>query len=241
MSQHGKHFVEAAKKVDLAKSYSAEEAITLAKAAHFVKFNETVELHARLNIDPRHADQQVRTTVLLPAGLGKTVRVLVFAEGEAARIAEGAGADYVAGDEMIAKIRTEEWTDFDVTIAVPDMMRKVGGLGKVLGRKGLMPNPKAGTVVPMEEIPRAIQEARAGRLEFRNDKSGNVHIPLGKIEFTEAQILENFTAVMNALQRTRPTVIKGTFIKSLTLTTTMGPGIPLDITAATNALVTTDR
>jgi len=237
---HGKHYLEAAKKIDADQAYSAEQAIALAKAAHYVKFNETVELHARLNIDPRHADQQVRTTVLLPAGLGKTVRVLVFAEGEAARIAEDAKADFVAGDEMIAKIRTEEWTDFDVAIAVPDMMRKVGGLGKVLGRKGLMPNPKAGTVVPMDDIPRAIQEARAGRLEFRNDKSGNVHIPLGKIEFTEAQILENFTAVMNALQRVRPQVIKGTFIKSLTLTTTMGPGITLDINAATASLIKTD-
>jgi len=241
MSQHGKQYLESAKKVDATKAYTAAEAIQLAKAAHYVKFNETVELHARLGIDPRHSDQQVRTTVLLPAGLGKVVRVLVFAEGEAARIAENAKADYVAGDDMIAKIRTEEWTDFDVTIAVPDMMRKVGGLGKVLGRKGLMPNPKAGTVVPMEELPRAIQEARAGRLEFRNDKSGNVHIPLGKLEFTEDQLMQNFTAVMNALQRMRPSVIKGTFIKSLTLSTTMGPAIGLDITAATGALVNTDR
>src|SRR5579859_8031946 len=183
MSHHGKKYLEAAKTIDQDREYLPEEAVKLAKAAHFVKFNETVELHARLNIDPRHSDQQVRTTVLLPAGLGKTVRVLVFAEGEAARAAEAAKADYVAGDEMIAKIRNEEWTDFDVAIAVPEMMRKVGGLGKVLGRKGLMPNPKAGTVVPMEEIPRAIQEARAGRVEFRNDKSGNLHIPIGKVEF----------------------------------------------------------
>src|SRR5579859_3992964 len=158
MTQHGKKYIEAAKKVDPKRDYSVEDAIKLVKEMGFVKFNETVELHARLGIDPRHSDQQVRTTVLLPAGLGKSVRVLVFAEGEAGRIAEAAKADFVAGDELIAKIRNEEWTEFDVAIAVPEMMRKVGSLGKVLGRKGLMPNPKAGTVVPMDEIPRAIEE-----------------------------------------------------------------------------------
>jgi large subunit ribosomal protein L1 len=238
MAEHSKKYLEAAKKVDPDKQYTLEEAIKLTKAASFVKFNETVELHARLGIDPRHSDQQVRTTVLLPAGLGKTVRVLVFAEGEAARIAEGAGADYVAGDEMIAKIRNEEWTDFDVTIAVPEMMRKVGGLGKVLGRKGLMPNPKAGTVVPAEEIPRAIMEARAGRVEFRNDKTGNLHIPVGKREFTDDQLMQNLVAVIDAVRRAKPTGAKGTYVKRLVLTTTMGPAVHLDPAIASGIVKT---
>ncbi len=236
MALHGKKYIEAAKKVDPDKQYPANEAIRAAKEASFAKFNETVELHARLNIDPRHSDQQVRTTVLLPAGLGKSVRVLVFAEGESARAAEAAGADFVAGDEMIAKIRNEEWTDFDVAIAVPDMMRKVGGLGKVLGRKGLMPNPKAGTVVPMEELQRAVSEARAGRVEFRNDKSGNLHIPLGKVQFTEDQIMQNLTAVLDAIRRAKPTGAKGVFVKRLVLTTTMGPAVHLNPDAVMNGV-----
>ncbi len=232
MTQHGKKYLEAAKKVDESRYYTLDEAVTIAKAASYVKFNETVELHAHLNIDPRHSDQQVRTTVLLPAGLGKTVKVLVFAEGEAARAAEAAGADYVAGDEMIARIRNEEWTEFDVAIAVPEMMRKVGGLGKVLGRKGLMPNPKAGTVVPMDEIGRAVQEARAGRVEFRNDKTGNLHIPLGKVQFTDEALLTNLHAVLDAIQRAKPTGAKGLYIKRLTLTTSMGPAVHLNIDSA---------
>ncbi|MBE2193228.1 MAG: 50S ribosomal protein L1 [Anaerolinea sp.] len=228
MSQHGKKYLDAVKKVDHNKEYSLEEAVKLLKEVAFAKFDETIEIHARLGIDPRQPDQNVRTTVLLPAGLGKTVRILVFAEAEAARIAEGAGADYVAGDEMIAKIKNEEWTDFDVSIAVPDMMRKVSGLGKVLGRKGLMPNPKAGTVVPPNDLPRAIQEARAGRVEFRSDKTGNVHIPVGKIKFTEAQILENAQAVIEALKRAKPSSAKGIYVKRLVLTSTMAPAIRLD-------------
>jgi large subunit ribosomal protein L1 len=232
MTQHGKKYLEAVKKVNSRKEYTLDEAVKLVKGASFVKFNETVELHARLGIDPRQSDQQVRTTVLLPAGLGKTVRILVFAEGEAARIAESAGADYVAGDEMINKIKNEEWTEFDVSIAVPEMMRKVGGLGKVLGRKGLMPNPKAGTVVNPDDLPRSINEARAGRVEFRNDKTGNVHIPLGKIQFTEAQLMENLLAVVDALKRAKPSGVKGTYIKRMVLTSTMGPGIRLDVSAA---------
>jgi large subunit ribosomal protein L1 len=235
MAKHGKKYLEAAKKIDPQHEYTVAEAIKLVKDTSFVKFNETVELHARLGIDPRHSDQQVRTTVLLPAGLGKTVRVLVFAEGEAARAAEAAGADYVAGDEMINKIRTEEWTDFDVAIAVPDMMRKVGGLGKVLGRKGLMPNPKTGTVVNAEDLDRAVSEARAGRVEFRNDKTGNVHIPLGKIQFTEDQLLQNVTAVIDAIRRAKPTGAKGTYVKRLVLTSTMGPSVRLDANAAMSA------
>jgi len=172
--------------------------------------------------------------VLLPAGLGKTVRVLVFAEGEAARYAEAAGADYVAGDELIAKIRNEEWAEFDVSIAVPDMMRKVGVLGKVLGRKGLMPNPKTGTVVNPEDLERAVREARAGRVEFRNDKNGNIHVPIGKIQFTEAQIVQNALAVVDALRRARPAAAKGTFVRRMVITTTMAPGIRLDANALMN-------
>ena len=185
MAQHGKHYLEALEKFDRQQLYSPEEAVTLVKETSYVKFDATVELHLRLGIDPRHSDQQIRTTVILPHGLGKTVRVLVFAEAEGARIAQEAGADYVADDEMIARIANEGWTDFDVALAVPDMMRKIGRLGKVLGRKGLMPNPKAGTLIPAEDIPRAIEEARAGRVEFRNDKTANLHVPIGKVSFTE--------------------------------------------------------
>lgn len=235
MAKHGKKYLEAAKKVDAKREYALADAVKLLKEVSFVNFNETVELHARLGIDPRHSDQQVRTTVLLPAGLGKTVRILVFAEGEAARAAEAAGADYVADDELINKIKTEEWTEFDVAIAVPDMMRKVGGLGKILGRKGLMPNPKAGTVVNPEDLERAVSEARAGRVEFRNDKTGNVHIPLGKIQFTEGQILDNLSAVLDAIRRAKPSTAKGTYIKRLVLTSSMGPGIRLDANAAMTA------
>jgi large subunit ribosomal protein L1 len=227
MAKHGKKYTAAAQKVDLAREYSVDDAVKLLKDVSYVKFNETVELHARLGIDPRHSDQQVRTTVLLPAGLGKTIRVLVFADGEAARFAQAAGADYVADDEMINKIKNEEWTDFDVAIAVPDMMRKVGGLGKVLGRKGLMPNPKAGTVVNPEDLDRAVSEARAGRVEFRNDKTGNVHIPVGKIQFTEAQLLDNVNAVLDALRRAKPSTSKGAYVKRIVLTSTMAPAIRL--------------
>ncbi|MCE7948397.1 MAG: 50S ribosomal protein L1 [Chloroflexi bacterium CFX4] len=234
MTDHGKKYQEAKKQVVHGRQYSLEEAVKLLKQIAFAKFNETVELHGRLGIDPRQSDQQVRTTVLLPAGLGKTVRVLVFAEGEAARYAEAAGADYVAGDEMINKIRTEEWTEFDVSIAVPDMMRKVGGLGKVLGRKGLMPNPKAGTVVNPEDLERAVREARAGRVEFRNDRHANIHVPLGKIQFTEEQLIQNTLAVIDALRRAKPATAKGTFVRSLVITTTMSPGIRLDANTLMN-------
>ena len=234
MAKHGKKYTEAAKKVDRQRIYTPEEAVKLLKEVAYVGFNETVELHARLGIDPRQSDQQVRTTVVLPAGLGKTVRVLVFAEGEAAHAAEAAGADYVAGDEMINKIKTEEWTEFDVSIAVPEMMRKVGGLGKVLGRKGLMPNPKTGTVVPAADLARAVTEARAGRVEFRNDKTANIHVTLGKIQFTEEQILENLNAVVDAIRRARPATAKGIYVKRLVLTSTMAPGIRLDANIVLN-------
>jgi large subunit ribosomal protein L1 len=228
MAKHGKHYNAALEKIDRDTLYSPEDAIKIAKEVASAKFNETVELHLRLGIDPRHSDQQVRSTVLLPNGLGKTVRVLVFAEGEGAKIAQDAGADFVADDELIAKIANEGWVEFDVALAVPDMMRKIGRLGKVLGRKGLMPNPKAGTLVQPDDIPRAIEEARAGRVEFRNDKTANVHLPIGKTSFTEQQLVENMAAVMDAIRRNRPAATKGTYVRRVVVTTTMGPGIRVD-------------
>lgn len=228
MAKHGKKYLAALEKIDRQRLYSPEEAIKLAKEVALAKFDETVELHLRLGIDPRHSDQQIRSTVILPYGLGKTVRILVFAEGEAARIAQEAGADIVADDEVIARIANEGWTEFDVALAVPDMMRKIGRLGKVLGRKGLMPNPKAGTLVQPEDIPRAIEEARAGRVEFRNDKTANLHIPIGKVSFSEEQLLGNMAAVMDAVRRARPAGAKGTYVRRVVLTTTMGPGIRID-------------
>jgi large subunit ribosomal protein L1 len=228
MAQHGKKYNAGLAKIDRDNLYSPEEAIKIAKEVAPAKFNETVELHLRLGIDPRHSDQQVRSTVLLPNGLGKTVRVLVFAEGEGAKIAQEAGADFVADDEMIARIANEGWVEFDVALAVPDMMRKIGRLGKVLGRKGLMPNPKAGTLVQPDDIPRAIEEARAGRVEFRNDKTANIHLPIGKTSFTEQQLVENMAAVMDAIRRNRPASAKGTYVRRVVVTTTMGPGIRVD-------------
>jgi len=228
----GKKYAEASQKVDRAKFYTPDEAIQLLKEISYAKFDETVEIHLRMGIDPRHSDQQVRNTVILPHGLGKTVRVLVFAEGEAVKIAEQAGADYVADDEMINRIQNEGWSEFDVALAVPDMMKKVGRLGKVLGRRGLMPNPKAGTVVPMEDIPRAIEEARAGRIEFRNDKTGNIHSPIGKLSFSAEQLRENMATLMEAIVRNRPSAAKGIYIRRVVLTSTMSPGIRLDTNAA---------
>lgn len=224
----GKKYEAALAKVNREILYNPEEALKLVKDMHFSKFDETVELHARLGIDPRHSDQQVRTTVVLPHGLGKTVRVLVFGEGDAARIAREAGADFVTDDEMINRIANEGWMDFDVALATPDMMKKVGRLGKVLGRKGLMPNPKAGTVVNAEDIPRAIEEARAGRIEFRNDKTGNLHIPVGKISFDVERLRGNMAAVMEAVVRAKPSGVKGIYIKRLVVTGTMTPGVRVD-------------
>lgn len=232
MPKHGKKYLQALAKVDREKLYTPQEAIKLVKEIAPAEFDETVELHLRLGIDPRHSDQQIRSTVLLPYGLGKTVRVLVFAEGEAAKIAQEAGADYVADDELIAKIANEGWTEFDVALAVPEMMKKIGRLGKVLGRKGLMPNPKAGTLVQPEDLPRTIEEARAGRIEYRNDKTGNVHIPVGKVSFSEEQLLGNLAAVMDSIRRNRPTAAKGTYIRRAVISSTMGPGIRLDPNAA---------
>jgi len=227
MAKHGKQYLAAAEKLDRDELYTPEDAVKLIKELSYAKFDETVELHLRLGIDPRHSDQQIRTTVLLPYGLGKTVRVLVFAEGEAAQIARDAGADIIADDEVIARINDEGWTEFDVALAVPDMMRKIGRLGKVLGRRGLMPNPKAGTLIPAEDLPRAIEEARAGRIEFRNDKTANIHVPIGKVSFPEEQLIGNMAAVMDAVRRARPAAAKGTYVRRAVLTSTMGPGIKM--------------
>ncbi len=227
-----KQFEAALQTFDRDTLYSPEDAIKLVKDMAYAKFDETVELHLRLGIDPRHSDQQIRQTVLMPNGLGKVVRVLVFAEGEDARNAENAGADFIGDDEIITRIQNEGWVDFDVALSTPDMMKKVGRLGKVLGRRGLMPNPKAGTVVNGEDIPRAIEEARAGRIEFRNDKTGNLHIPIGKISFTEDKLLGNMAAVMDVIVRNKPASSKGRFVRRCVVTSTMGPGVRVDPNAA---------
>ena len=227
MPKRGRKYQEAAAKVDREKLYSREEAIKLIKETATTKFDPTVEVHMRLGVDPRHADQQVRDVVVLPHGLGKTVRVLVFAEGEDANIAREAGADVVADDEVIKRIQ-EGWTDFDVAIAVPSMMGKVGRLGRVLGPRGLMPNPRAGTVAPGADLPRLIDEARAGRVEFRVDKTSNIHAPIGKAGFSEEQLIDNLNALIGAVKRARPAAAKGAYIQRITVANTMGPGIKLD-------------
>ena len=228
MAKHGKKYLAAKAKIDENQSYSPRQAVTLVKETAFTSFDSTVEMHFRLGVDPRHADQQVRDVVVLPHGLGKSVRVLVFAQGEGASLAREAGADHVAdSDEMIARIQGG-WTDFDVAVATPDMMGKVGRLGRVLGPRGLMPNPKAGTVVPAEDLPRVINESKAGRVEFRVDKTSNLHVPIGKISFDEKRLYENMAALMEAVKKARPAASKGTFIKRLTVTSTMGPGIKVD-------------
>jgi large subunit ribosomal protein L1 len=231
MTKHGKKYAEALKLVDGDKSYSPEEAIGIAKKAAFSKFDETVELHLRMGIDPRDATQQVRGVALLPYGLGKQVRVLVFAQGEAARAAKEAGADAVGAEDMVKKIE-EGWLEFDTAIATPDMMGKVGKLGKILGRKGLMPNPKSGTVVAADDIPRAIEEARKGRVEFKLDRQAIIHVVLGKVSFEEEKLLANLTAVIEAVMKARPSGAKGQYVKTASLTTTMGPGIRLDLRPA---------
>jgi large subunit ribosomal protein L1 len=214
-------------------SYPLSEAINLVKQLANAKFDETVELHMRLGIDPRHSDQQVRSTVLLPHGLGKTVRVLVFAEGEDARVAEAAGADVVAGDEVIQRIQQENWMDFDAALAVPSMMSKVGRVARILGPRGLMPNPKAGTVVQPNELATAIEERKAGRVEFRNDKTGNLHVPVGKASFDAERLTENTQAVIDAVMRVKPSGVKGVYVRRIVVAPTMGPGVrvtPVNVT-----------
>jgi large subunit ribosomal protein L1 len=232
MPKRGRKYEEAAAKIDSGRFYSRQDAVKLIKDTAYTKFDPTVEIHLRLGVDPRHADQQVRDVVVLPHGLGKTVRVLVFAEGEDARVAQEAGADFLADDEMIKKIQGG-WTDFDVAIAVPAMMGKVGRLGRVLGPRGLMPNPRAGTVAPAEDLPRLINEAKAGRVEFRVDRTGNVHAPIGKASFSEEQLMDNLIALLDAIKRARPAAAKGTYVRRITLANSMGPGIKVDTVEAT--------
>ena len=229
MTKPGKKYVEASKLVDEKKLYAPAEAIKLAKEAAFAKFDETVELHMRTGLDPRHADQQIRGTALLPHGLGKTVRVLVFAEGEGARLAAEAGADEVGGDDLIKKVEGG-YTEFDVALAQRDLMGKVGRLGRVLGPKGLMPNPRSGTVVEADDMAKAVKDARQGRVEFRLDRTAIIHVPIGKVSFDEAALEENMALLIGEIVKAKPSGTKGIFIKTITLTTTMGPGIRLDPT-----------
>jgi large subunit ribosomal protein L1 len=231
MAKRGRKYREAAAKVDRERAYSPEEAIELVKEIGFARFDEPVELHLRLGVDPRHADQQVRSVVVLPHGLGKTVRILVFAEGDDARVAEGAGADFVGSDELVQQIQ-KGWLDFDVAIAIPSMMGKVGRLGRILGPRGLMPSPKAGTIVPADRLPAIIKETRLGRVEFRVDRTANVHVPFGKLSFPTEKLLDNMTAVMEAIMQARPAASKGSYLHKVTLTSCMGPGIKVDTTQA---------
>ena len=224
--KHGKKYVEAAKLVDRAVVYEPNEAIALVKKTAVAKFDETVEAHIRTGCDGRHADQQIRGAVVLPNGTGKTVRVLVFAKGVKLDEALAAGADYAGGEELIPKIQNDGWLDFDVVVATPDMMGVVGRLGKVLGPKGLMPNPKAGTVTM--DVTKAIADIKAGKIEYRLDKTNIVHVPLGKASFTEEALAENFKALMDAIMKAKPSAVKGTYLKSITLTSTMGPGVKVN-------------
>lgn len=227
MVQRGKKYREAAAKVDREQTYSPREGLKLAQETSFSKFDGTMEVHIRLGIDPRHANQLVRETVQLPHGLGKTVRVLVFAEGDAAREAEQAGADYIVDDELMQKIQ-KGWFEFDATVAVPEMMSKVGRLGKILGPRGLMPSPKAGTVVPADDLPRVIGELKAGRVEFRADKSSNIHVPIGKVAFETEKLYENMAALMEVVKKARPAAAKGMYIRKVFLSSSMGPSVPVD-------------
>lgn len=226
--KRGKKYVEAAKLVDRTTTYSAEEAVALVKKASTAKFDETVEAHIRTGCDGRHAEQQIRGAVVLPHGTGKTVRVLVFAKGAKATEAEAAGADFVGGEELIPKIQNEGWFDFDVVVATPDMMGVVGRLGRVLGPKGLMPNPKAGTVTM--DVTKAIADIKAGKIEYRLDKTNIVHVTVGKVSFTEEMLADNFKAIMDAIVKAKPSALKGQYIKNITLTSTMGPGVKVDTT-----------
>jgi large subunit ribosomal protein L1 len=230
--KHGKKYLEAAKKVDESKLYAPADAIRLVKETSYTKFDGSVEVHLRLGIDPRQADQNIRSTVALPHGTGKTVRVLVFAQGDAAVAAREAGADFVGADELIAQIDRENFFDFDIAIATTDMMAKVGRVARKLGPRGLMPNPKSGTVVAGDDLARTIKEVRGGRVEFRNDKTGLLHVAVGKVSFTDEQISQNIASLMESVKATKPSSIKGTFVRSVTFTSTMGPGIAVDPTAA---------
>lgn len=226
--KRGKKYVESAKLIDRSTLYEKAEAISLVKKSAVAKFDETVEAHIRLGVDGRHADQQVRGAVVLPHGTGKTVKVLVFAKGDKATEAEAAGADFVGGDELVPRIQNEGWLDFDVVVATPDMMGVVGRLGRVLGPKGLMPNPKAGTVTT--DVTKAVNDIKAGKIEYRLDKTNIIHVPVGKASFTEEQLADNFQTLMDAVIKARPSSAKGQYLRSVTLTSTMGPGVRLNTT-----------
>ena len=223
----GKKYTAAAKQVER-RPYSLEDAVPLVQKEKFTKFDETVELHMRLGVDPKHADQMVRGTVVLPNGLGKSKRVLVIASGDKIREAEEAGADFVGGDDMVEKIQKQNWLDYDAVIATPDMMRSVGRLGKILGPRGLMPNPKTGTVTM--DVGRAVREVKAGKVEFRVDKTGVIHAPVGKVGFATDKLLENASTVIQAVIKAKPAVAKGRYVRSATICSTMGPGVSLDVT-----------
>ena len=224
--KRGKKYVEAAKNIDRAVLYDPAEAIALAKKSAVAKFDETIEAHIRTGCDGRHAEQQIRGAVVLPHGTGKTVRILVFAKGDKVAEAEGAGADYVGGEELIPKIQNDGWFEFDVVVATPDMMGVVGRLGRVLGPKGLMPNPKAGTVTM--DVAKAIQDIKAGKVEYRLDKTNIIHVPVGKASFTEEQLADNFQSLMDAIIKARPSALKGQYLRSITLAPTMGPGVKVN-------------
>ena len=228
MTKHGKKYTAALAKVDIDKIYTAKDAVALAKETSITKFDSTIEVHMRTTLDSRQSDQQLRDVVVLPHGLGKTVRVLVFAQGEGAAAARAAGADFVADDDESLKKIEGGMLDFDVAIATPDAMGKVGRLGRVLGPRGLMPNPKAGTVVGASDMDRAIKEAKAGRVEYRLDKSNNIHVSIGKASFDAQKLYENYVALMDAINKSRPSGAKGNFVKRITIASTMGPGVKVD-------------
>ncbi len=228
MRKRGKKYNEVVKLVDHDKIYTPQEACALVGKLNIAQFNASVDLHLRMNLDSRKADQQIRGTVLLPSGSGKVVRIAVFAEGDGARLAQEAGADVVSGDDLVAKVQGG-WLEFDVAMATPSMMGKVGRLGKVLGPRGLMPNPKTNTVVAPEELPRVIREARQGRVEYRLDKMGSIHVPVGKVQFTPEQLMANLSALMEAISRAKPSSVKGIYIKKITMAPSMGPGIRVDV------------
>ena len=224
--KRGKKYSDASKLYDKTQAFDTEEAISLVKKTAVAKFDETVEAHIRLGVDSRHADQQVRGAVVLPHGTGKKVRVLVFAKGDKLAEAEAAGADFVGGEDLIPKIQNDNWFDFDVVVATPDVMGVVGRLGRVLGPKGLMPNPKAGTVTM--DVTKAVQDIKAGKIEYRLDKSNIIHVPVGKASFTEEQLVDNFTTLMGAIVKAKPAAAKGQYLRSVTLATTMGPGVKVN-------------
>ena len=231
-SKRGKRYKEAEGLIEQGRNYAPDDAVALVRRTATAKFDETVEVHLRTGADPRHADQMVRGVAQLPHGVGKPIRVMVFTSGEAVSIADGAGADYIADDEIIKNIEGG-WSDFDVSIATPEVMGRIGRLGRHLGHKGLMPNPRTGTVVQAEDLPRAISDAKKGRVEYRLDRTALIHAPIGKASFDEEQLMDNLTAVMDAIVRARPSGVKGQFIRSAYLTATMGPGIEMDVVGAT--------